>query len=240
MKPTATNCLDWPRDASNVLSWLGCAPSSAPHWAMLLPPALVVISIFVAVLAVLTARAIAREKATLDLIEKAESSDHYRAVSQTFSSMRLGAGFSHLHASNDANLTAEGTRQRRAVFDYISHFELVAIGIKRGVLDEKLYKQWMHGAFVRDWNAVADFIQRERWKWDAKRDCWTYRPSIYAFYQDLACRWSRDARRLTKSTSPPPQLAPGPTDAALPTINSLEDLAADLISPRHADANGEN
>ena len=104
---------------------------------------------------------------------------------------------------------------RKKVFEYLNHYEMISIGMRQGILDEKIYRAWMEGAFVRDWNAAADFIQRERWKID-DAGIWSYRASIYQNYQKMACDWSTEARGLTKESSSPPVTAAGPGDDALP------------------------
>jgi hypothetical protein len=68
---------------------------------------------------------------------------------------------------------------------------------------------------VRDWNAAADFIQRERWKVDAA-GAWHYRDSIYENYGHIARRWSKETRVLTRETSGPPASPARPGDDPLP------------------------
>jgi Domain of unknown function (DUF4760) len=137
-----------------------CQPSSSPHWSVFIAPLLILISVGVAIWGVRNAREIARQKATLDLIEKRESTEHYKTLLKTFREIRLGQGFGEL-----ANPLTDNAREARSsILDYINHYELVAIGIRRNILDELTYRDWMEGAFVRDFNAAADFIQGERWR----------------------------------------------------------------------------
>jgi hypothetical protein len=175
-----------------------CQPSNTLHWSAFLAPILVLISVGVAIWGVVNARAIARKKATLDLIEKRESTEHYRKLLKAFRKTRLETGFDGL-----ANpLTDEAREARSAILDYINHYELVAIGIRRNILDEPMYRDWMEGAFVRDYNAAADFIQRERWRRTADGKGWVYRRSIFGNYQWAAERWSPEAVRLEEGEPP--------------------------------------
>src|SRR4028119_212047 len=153
-------------------------------WRIYITPALVFVSAIIAFLAMLNARHLARERATLDLIEKVESGEHYRNITQTFSDLRRGAGFAHLSRPKP-----EDEKARRCVNDYLNHYELVAIGILKGMLDESVYRDWMRGPFVRDWNAAADFIQRERWKRDDDGE-WKYYAKTFMNYEVIARRWS--------------------------------------------------
>lgn len=183
---------------------------SAPDWRAWLNPVLVLLSLCIAWLALRNTRSVARQKATLDLIEKKESTEHYRALSRRFSELRRGPGFAHL---NDP--VAGDKADRQVVIDFLNHYEIVAIGIRQNILDARIYRAWMEGAFVRDWNAARDWIQRERWK--ARVDgSWEYRGSIYGHYQSVACAWSREAVALDAGSSGPPGTPAGPGDEALP------------------------
>lgn len=164
----------------------------------------------IAIVALRNTRSVARQKATLDLIEKRESTAHYRDLSRTFFELQKGPGFMHLVAPSDADRPT-----RKQVFDYLNHYEIIAIGLRQNILDEKIYRAWMEGAFVRDWNAAADFIQRERWKCD-EAGVWHYRDSIYENYEHVARRWSRETRVLSAASSAPPTAPVGPGDDQLP------------------------
>lgn len=191
-----------------------CVFHMEPLWKTVLGPALVLISVFVAWLGIRNARSVARQKATLDIIEKFESTEHYRSLNEGFSAIRRADDFACLHnPCNDADRAARGRVQ-----DYLNHYELVAIGIRNNILDAKIYGEWMGSAVVRDWNAAAAYIQRERWRLNDAKDDFVYRPRLYANYQWLAARFSRTALRLTIASSAKPSLAEagGPGDDPLP------------------------
>lgn len=159
----------------------------------------------------MNARRMARQRATLDFIEKVESGDHYRNIVHIFTELRRGKGFAHLTNPQ----TDEDKEIRRCVNDYLNHYEMVCIGISEGILDEKIYREWMRGPFVRDWNAAADWIQRERWK-RSDEGVWEYYEKTFAAYGYWACRWSPEAIVLDENYSPPPQDAAGIADEPLP------------------------
>ncbi len=195
---------------------LGDAPSvsetisNQPHWSVFIAPAIASVAAFVAWRAFRGARLIAKQKATLDLIEKRESTEHYRQIIDRFSTLRKNRGFDHLNAPLQADVA-----DRRMLIDYLNHYELVSIGIRQDILDSKIYRAWIEGSFVRDWNAVVDWVQRERWKQDDDGS-WRYRGSIYANYQHIACLWSPEAVRLTAESSSPPVAASGVGDDPFP------------------------
>ena len=188
-----------------------CVASSF-SWLSLLTPAVIFLSFCAATAGVLTARSIARQRATLDMIEKVESSLYYQNLQSTFSIIRRKGQFANLLNPK----RKPRTTQRQQVLDFLNHYELVSIGILRNTLDPDIYRDWMLGAYLRDWNAASDFIQRERWKWNSESNEWEYRAKVFENYQTLACRWSADAIQLTKDYSSPPTKPTGPGDEHLP------------------------
>lgn len=168
------------------------------------------------------ARASARERATLDLIEKVESTPHYRALHSAFSYHRRQDCFARLHNPTEA----KDKEERQSVLAYLNHYELVSIGLTKKILDEDIYKRWMLGPFVRDWNAAADFIQKERWKRSASEDSWYYHSPLFEHYQKYACKWSNDAVRIDEHYSGPPDAASGPGDEPVPKAAAGNDEQA--------------
>lgn len=185
-------------------------PGISPYLTPLVGLLSLAVTATIALRALRNTRAVARQKATLDLIEKRESTDHYRQISRIFFDLQKGGGFMHL-----VDPAPDEKPLRKAVFDYLNHYEMVSIGIRQDILDEKIYRAWMEGAFVRDWNAAADFIQRERWKADAQGN-WSYRASVYENYQHVACRWSSEAVNLIEDKTKQPQVPARPGDDPLP------------------------
>lgn len=197
-----------------------CVASSF-SWVSILTPLIVFASLMVAIMGVRSARASARQRATLDMIEKVESAPHYRSLHSAFSYHRRQQSFARLH-----NPTEEKDKtERQAVLDYLNHYELVSIGISAEILDAEFYRDWMLGPFVRDWNAAAAFVQRERWKWDSEKGKWTYHARLYENYQATASKWSREAINLDDKHSDPPLKPSGPGDEAMPETNGEESEA---------------
>lgn len=94
-----------------------CLPDNAPHWSAFLPPLLILASIVVAVFGIRNARSVARQKATLDLIEKKESTEHYQKIHKAFLAVRLSARFGSLSDPVDD----DARESRRQVLDYLNH-----------------------------------------------------------------------------------------------------------------------
>jgi len=152
-------------------------------------------------------------RATLDLIEKAESSDHYRTITRVFSELRRHEAFMAVHDPSEQNRPI-----RLALVAYLNHYETIALFIRRNVLDEETYSAWIQGTLVRDWNSASAFIQRQRWDWDRTSQTWVYDPTIYSQFQWLASRWNPNAAPLTEAYSAPPQTRPTSQDEPLPEV----------------------
>ncbi|MER8645407.1 DUF4760 domain-containing protein [Mesorhizobium sp. M1252] len=148
------------------------------------------------------------------MIEKVESTPHYRDRQKVFSANRLQGTFANLHNPATDPLKLD----RHHVLDYLNHYELVSIGILQNILDADIYRNWMRGPFVRDWNAAAPFIQRERWKWDSAKGEWQYYHALFTHFQSVAEAWSDEAIMLNENYSPAPIGPPAPIDEAYPPI----------------------
>ena len=114
-----------------------CTGDPEPWWKIALssvPLALLVltaVSLVLAARSIRNTRAIARQKATLDLIEKVESSDHYRKIVSEFAKLTP----QQLLQLNAPQSNPE-REARQHVLDYLNHYELVAVGIERDILDD--------------------------------------------------------------------------------------------------------
>lgn len=203
-----------------------CAVDPDPWWKIALSivtPVLVFASAIIAWRSLRNTRAVAKQRATLDLIEKAESTDHYRRLSTAFARARRENKFAIL---NDPP-TPDDRELRQAVLDYFNHYELVAIGIDHDILDETIYRAWMQSHVVMEWNAAAVFIQNERWRLNADKSDFEYRGELFGNLQRAVCRWSGDAVRLTAQTGAKPVVTPdtnvdAPGDIPLPATNQVE------------------
>jgi hypothetical protein len=58
--------------------------------------------------------------------------------------------------------TEDDKKNRGLCFDFLNHYELVAVGIEEGILDERFYKKWMEYAVVRDYRSAFSLIKSAR------------------------------------------------------------------------------
>jgi hypothetical protein len=187
--------------------------SSVPVVVSIISAAIAVVSASIAALGLRNTRSVARQKATLDLIEKVESTEHYRARTSNFTAIKRSKRFEALIAPT----TPEDKAARLQLIDYLNHYELIALGIRNNILDAAIYREWMGSAFVGDWNDAADWIQRQRWK-RGEDGRWHYDERAYRNYQLVAQSWSPEARRLDRDSSPEPRDA-SPGDDPLPRLS---------------------
>jgi uncharacterized protein DUF4760 len=135
--------------------------TAAPFWWVqpLVVAAGVAISLVVALLTIRTNRRIARIKATLDLIESSETKEHYLELYRNYKKYRMDGDF------RQAIIAAE-TEDNRLLqdkcCDFLNYYELVSIGFKEGILDERFYKRWMKYAVLRDYREGVDLIADAR------------------------------------------------------------------------------
>lgn len=135
-------------------------------------------------LAINTQRSIARTRATLDLIERSESQPYYRELYMTFQAVRRDErGFDQL--KNPTNPMLQ--KQRQDVVAFLNHYELIALGCHKGVLDAEFYKLWMRSAFVRDCEAAWSFILSVR---AGRPDLpGGGNPKAFILFEELAVKW---------------------------------------------------
>jgi Domain of unknown function (DUF4760) len=152
------------------------------------------------------------------MIEKVESTTFYRDNHRAFLDHRKKNSFADLHGRPYGQMD-----ERHKVTDYLSHYEIVSMGIRSRILDERFYKNSMRSAFVRDWDAAADLIQRERWRKIDGKGAYNYK--LYE-HQCLAVRWGAK-RNLSRASSAPPDETAVPE---LPQERRNQDPAMSQVS----------
>lgn len=162
--------------------------AASPYW--WITPLVVFLSAIVAgclsYQSIRTNRDIARRRATLDLIEKSESTPYYQEMVACFSELRK-AGDKFRQIENPTN--SEIKKQRAKIISYLNHYELIAIGCANGILDEVTYKTYMRSVVVRDWEAAEPFIDFMRRPESADITSADHAKSIYANFEALAKKW---------------------------------------------------
>jgi len=111
-----------------------------------------------AIWGVFSQRQIARRNATLLHIERTESDNDLIAARAKFVELALANGGLAAWAEADKQDTIE-TQQIKLV---LNEFELVSIGIQRGVIDFKFFAKFFKTNTITHWNYAHEFIDRLR------------------------------------------------------------------------------
>ncbi|MEO4043658.1 DUF4760 domain-containing protein [Hoeflea sp. CAU 1731] len=179
-----------PADISEAAQVIVCAASS--FW-WVAPSILAISALSAGVLSwisINTNREIARKRATLDLIERSESTEYYQELYRAFTDIRKdNGGFEQIIYPTNP----EVIKQRQMVINYLNHYEIIALGIFEGILDEKVYKSYMRSTVVRDWLAAEPFIQHIR---TPTPDSGSEVSALKAFsnFETLALKWSPEVQ----------------------------------------------
>ena len=144
----------------------------------LAPGAIVVsatVAIVIAIVTIWTNRVIARKRATLDLIVKSEAEKHFQDIYTKYVIVRdeFPEGIMSvstvleklflIHESDDGitlkSIASEKEIENfKAVQYYLNYHELIAVGIKNKILDERFYRDWMQRSFIGSWFDCKEFV----------------------------------------------------------------------------------
>jgi hypothetical protein len=112
----------------------------------------------VAIWGVLSHRAIARRQATLEYISHLESDRDIIDARKIFVGLAKAAGGTAAWAEADKEQTDEAL----AIGRVLNSYELVSIGIQRGIIDYELFKRWHRSSAIKYWERGAPFVMRIR------------------------------------------------------------------------------
>ena len=141
----------------------------------------------IAILAVLTNRWTTRMRATLDLLERLETQEYYQRRYRVFRRVRLEPeGFGRVIGLS----TGDEETDRDHCLDYLNIFELVSLGIRKGILDERFFREAYEPTFIRDWYAARPLIEDMRSSTDPKK---TANPHYFEQFEWLVRRWEKRA-----------------------------------------------
>lgn len=154
------------------------AEFAASYGPWLIPGAIVVSALIgatVAVLAIWHQRAIARKRAMIDALLTKNWDRDYIKIRREFVRLRddrdalLEAAKEHNQAGKDAS----------AIRSILNDYEITALGIKRGILDEKIFKLWYKTSFLKDYESMRAYIAEIRQR----------NPQVYVEMEELADKW---------------------------------------------------
>ena len=144
----------------------------------------IVISATVALTVFIYTRRANRRRATLDMVIKTFLDDDGRRRYDRFKDL--------MRRDRDQNdpfkmlslvkLTADNADDRSVLVSQLNTYELVALGIRRGIFDEPFYKLWFHRQFTKDYESMMPFVSA------VQEDG----PTIFVEFRYLYQRWIKN------------------------------------------------
>jgi len=151
-------------------------PGSGTAWAILFSATLAFIAVFVAGW---LQRGIQRQILTFNNQSQLLWDEDYQKFRQIFIAIRDGDGENLTHLAQDNEQSSELASAVRTI---LSDYELVAIGIKKKILDEDFLKVYYKTTLVRDCIAMMPYIKERRRVRDNQ--------AFYIEFQKLARKWA--------------------------------------------------
>jgi hypothetical protein len=130
----------------------------APH----LTAFIALMAAFVAYLSLQQTRELARKKATIDLIETSESKDYYQERYASYRAYRRATSEERVRVAYASDKDKRRSALRQKCWDFLNHYELVAIAGKQKLIDLDFYGDWMKPNLVRDWNEAEFLVNSAR------------------------------------------------------------------------------
>lgn len=149
-------------------------------WSSLITPLVILAT---AVIAWNLQRGIASKTATLNFIASQETDNpEWLRLRERFAELRDTEKLLAIAADRQK---PENRKAIVEVTSFLNHFELVAVGIKHGIIHEGLYMEWFRGPYVHVWKDSEPFIVAMRQQ--------KQRKLLFCEFEELAQKWSEQA-----------------------------------------------
>ena len=126
-------------------------------------------------------RETARKRATLDVILNREWGKQFLELKKPYFEARdSDAGL----AATVTATTPEAKKTLQEVYSYLNYFELIAVSMRAGILDEDFYKNWMKSIFIQRWHEADDMVKKLREVKD--------KPKLFEHFEALATKWEAE------------------------------------------------
>lgn len=143
----------------------------------------VVASAIAAFLIIWHNRALHRRQETILMVHRTFFGDEERQSYSDFKSVILSAEEAKQDLTDFAAEAHDRSDAKDHLLRQLNEYELISLGIKEGVFDERFYKRWFFTQFTRDFAKLRGFIigLRDRYHNDA----------YFCEFESLARRWNR-------------------------------------------------
>lgn len=154
------------------------------QYGSLLQTGAIIISAIAAVCLILHNGKLSRKRALIDLIIQQKNNTTLVKDTQLVFSLANKNNeplSKYAHLINDGHPDKEFVENRTAILNVLNNLEFIAVGIRMGAFDEKVYKQLQCTNVLKIWNATAGFIHELRKV--------SGRSTIFQDIEHLAHRW---------------------------------------------------
>lgn len=119
---------------------------------------------------------LAKQRALIDLIIQQKSDAELTTATQRVY---------HLHETGNhlSSLVGDDSEDRRVLLKVLNNQEFIAVGIRLGAFDEKVYQQLQCSNVLKLWSATSGFIHEIR-KIDGKN-------TLFQDFENLSRRWEK-------------------------------------------------
>lgn len=137
------------------------------------------------------ARRVAAQRATLDFISEYNIHndnwmDNYnvcrgvlrKTTKEWHALLKVSSGGTD--RDTDTELDIEQERELQKTYTVLNNFEIAAIGIRQGIIDESIYELWYRNVIVAMWKRARPFVIEAR---KARTD------ELFKQFQELAEKW---------------------------------------------------
>jgi hypothetical protein len=125
-----------------------------------------------------------RLKATVDLIRATFFEENARKSYDDFKKLLSDLDADNRNISEFAEPHGDRAEGNSIILKQINNYELISLGIKKNVFDEKFYKRWFYSQLTRDYDKVEPYIY-------AVREFF-HNDAYFCEFQALAGRWKRN------------------------------------------------
>lgn len=142
----------------------------------------IILSFVGVILTLIWNRKIARKRATLDMVLAEETDADYVKQRTKFVKLR-DAG----HMAKWADPTSTTSDESATIRAILNRYELIAIGIGQGIVDEQSYRRWCRTTLVKDWVESKSLVMQLRNN--------SKTPTFYIEFEALARKWAKASEK---------------------------------------------
>lgn len=141
----------------------------------------------IAIWGIFSQRAISARQTTIQYLRDAERDHDMIQARSTFQRLtKEPAGLAVYGSEKKAQ-----SEEARSIKMVLNDYELLAIGIERGILDDKTYRRWFRSAAVKDWRNAAPYVMAIRHR--------TSNDALFHEFEEMARRY-RDGKGMPRRT----------------------------------------